>query len=133
LVDLCRSVTQSIVHHCNSPEIEALASMVRPTRSLVVTGICILAPQSEMQSAEKEISFGLFCGQSSFCILQGRGRLTNPWPIAKVAGDWAETCRMLLDVGARLVGNLEQGVLCTGTGRFSRDFCSAASRKGALL
>jgi hypothetical protein len=52
-----------------SPEIAALASMVRPTRWLVVTGIPISAVHSEMQSAEKEISLGLFCRQLAFCFL----------------------------------------------------------------
>jgi hypothetical protein len=83
-----------------------LTSMVRPTRSLVVTGISISAVHHEMQSAEKQISFGLFCGQSLFCTLQGSGRVSNAWTIAKVASDRAKTSRILLDVDARLVGNL---------------------------
>jgi hypothetical protein len=107
--------------------------MVRPTRSLVVTGISISAVHHEMQSAEKQISFGLFCRQSLFCILKGSGRVSNAWAIAKVASDRAKTSRILLDVDARLVGNLGQARGCTGIGRFPRDFCSAASRKGALL
>jgi hypothetical protein len=101
LVDLCGSVTQSIVHHWVSPEIAALASMVRPTRWLVVTGIPISAVHSEMQSAEKEISVGLFCRQAAFCFLQGSRPVANAWAIAKVAGDGhrlGEYCRTLMRV-----------------------------------
>jgi hypothetical protein len=46
-----------------SPDAEALTSMVRPTRFLVVTGLSISAVHLEMQSAEKEIIVGLICGQ----------------------------------------------------------------------
>jgi hypothetical protein len=42
--------------------------MVRPTRSDVVTEIPISASHSEMQSAEKEISFRLFLEQTGVCI-----------------------------------------------------------------
>jgi hypothetical protein len=86
-----------------------------------------------MQSAEKHISDGLFYGQALFCFLQGSGRVTNAWAIAKVAGDRPRTSRILLDVDARFISNLGQLLRCTGIGRFLRDFCSAASRRGARL
>jgi hypothetical protein len=41
--------------------------MVRPTRSIVVTGIPISASLSGMQSAEKEISFRTIIEQSTVC------------------------------------------------------------------
>jgi hypothetical protein len=41
--------------------------MVRPTRSDVVTGIPISASHSEMQSAEKEISFRPILEQTAVC------------------------------------------------------------------
>jgi hypothetical protein len=75
-----------------------------------------------MQSAEKEISTGLFRRQLLFCFLQGSGPVTNAWAIAKVASDWPKSSRILLDVDARLVGNLEQGASCSRIERFPRDF-----------
>jgi hypothetical protein len=107
--------------------------MVRPTRSIVVTGIPILAVRPETQSAENKISLGLFSRQSTFCFVQGTEVVANAWAIAKVASDGRGPWRKLRDVDARLAGNLGQPLGCTGIGRFPRDFCSAASRKGAPL
>lgn len=45
-----------------------MASMVRPTRSIVVTGIPISASRSELESAEKEISVRSICRHSTVCI-----------------------------------------------------------------
>ncbi|MGY4375638.1 hypothetical protein ACVWZ3_003277 [Bradyrhizobium sp. i1.3.6] len=46
----------------------ALASMVRPTRSIVVTGFSISAAHPELESAEKEISCCLICRHVTLCI-----------------------------------------------------------------
>ncbi|WP_431202911.1 hypothetical protein ACQ86E_29135 [Bradyrhizobium betae] len=62
-----------------------MASMVRPTRSIVVTGIPISAAHPGLESAEKEISFSLFRRQFAFCIRQGSRSVTNAWAIPKVA------------------------------------------------
>src|SRR3954468_10380958 len=93
--------------------------MVRPTRSLVVTGVPISAPHSEMQSAEKEISFSSFCRQRAVCILQGTTSMTNAWAIAKVAGGGCrlcENCRTLMRVSSATSGNTpsapESGGFC---------------------
>jgi hypothetical protein len=107
--------------------------MVRSTRSDVVTGIPISASHSQKQSAEKEISFRPILEQKTVCILQGRALVTNAWAIPKVARQGRAAFRKLPDVDARLIGNLGQGFACSRIGRFSREFCSAASREGALL
>jgi hypothetical protein len=86
-----------------------------------------------MQSAEKEINLSLICEQKRFCILQGSGGVTNAWAIAKVASDGPKASRILLDVDARFIGNPGREASCIGNERFPRDFCSAASRKGARL
>ncbi|MBW7968323.1 hypothetical protein [Bradyrhizobium sp. BR 10289] len=85
-----------------------MTSMVRPTRSIVVTGIPISAARPEMQSAEKEISFSPFCGQFAVCILQGTVSVTNAWAIAKVAGGGRrlyENCRPLMRVSSATFGS----------------------------
>ncbi|WP_158237607.1 hypothetical protein [Bradyrhizobium forestalis] len=111
----------------------ALASMVRPTRSIVVTGISISAAHPGLESAEKEISFRPICRQVAFCILQGTLPLTNAWDIPKVAGEGWESLRKLPDVDARFIGNDRGAVRCFRIGHFPQDFCGAASREGALL
>ncbi|MBH5396734.1 hypothetical protein HZZ13_02855 [Bradyrhizobium sp. CNPSo 4010] len=90
----------------------ALASMVRPTRSIVVTGIPISAAHSGLESAEKEISFRPICRQAAFCILQGTLLLTNAWAIPKVAGEGWGSLRKLPEVDARFIGNARGGVRC---------------------
>ncbi|MDF0520352.1 hypothetical protein P0R31_24215 [Bradyrhizobium yuanmingense] len=90
----------------------ALASMVRPTRSIVVTGIPISAAHPRLGSAEKEISFRLIYRQAAFCILQGTLPLTNVWAIPKVAGKGWGSLRKLPDVDARFIGNAQGGVRC---------------------
>jgi hypothetical protein len=80
--------------------------MVRPTRSIVVTGSPISAALPEMQSAEKEISFSLILEQVTTCTIQGSGAVANAWAFAKVAGRGEQASRILPDVDARLVGNL---------------------------
>jgi hypothetical protein len=107
--------------------------MVRPTRSIVVTGIPILAAHPRLESAEKEISFRPICGHVAFCILQGTLLLTNAWSVPKVAGEGWGSLRKLPDVDARFIGSERGGVHCFRIGRFPRDFCSAASREGARL
>ena len=92
--------------------------MVRPTRWLVVTGVPISASHSQMQSAEKEISAGLFCRQPPFCFLQGTSRVTNAWAIAKVASDGPQTWRILLDVDARFIGNRGRAASAPESGVF---------------
>jgi hypothetical protein len=81
--------------------------MVRPTRSIVVTGIPISAAHPGLESAEKEISSRLFCGQSTVCILQGTVLVTNTWAIPKVARQgqvFCESCRTLMRVSAATCG-----------------------------
>jgi hypothetical protein len=75
-----------------------------------------------MQSAEKEISVGLFCRQSAFCSLQGSPRVTNAWAIAKVASDGAQTSRILPDVDARFIGNRGQAPDAPESGVFRGNF-----------
>jgi hypothetical protein len=82
--------------------------MVRPTRSIVVTGIPISAAHAQLQSAEKEISFSSFCGQRAVCILHGTTSMANAWAIAKVAGGGrrlCENCRTLMRVSSATSGN----------------------------
>ncbi|MCK1475273.1 hypothetical protein IVB27_10790 [Bradyrhizobium sp. 197] len=66
--------------------------MVRPTRSIVVTGFPISAAHPQMQSAEKEISCSPFCRQEAFCIPQGTMAVTNALAIPKVAGRGQRLC-----------------------------------------
>jgi hypothetical protein len=107
--------------------------MLRPTLSIVVTGISILAEHLEMQSAQNEIIVCLFIGLPGFCFLQGTRQVTNAWAIAKVAGGGAAALQKLRDSAARFIGNGIAAAGCIRIERFPRDFCSAASRKGALL
>ncbi len=85
--------------------------MVRPTRSLVVTGLPISAARSGMKSAEKEIIIGLICRQKGLCTRQGSGRVINAWAIAKVAGTRQLSSQKLRAIGAGLVagGNSTAG------------------------
>ncbi|MCK1385182.1 hypothetical protein [Bradyrhizobium sp. 21] len=91
-----------------SPPAQALTSMVRPTRSIVVTGIPISAAHHQMQSAEKEISCSPFSRQKAFCITQGTVAVTNVWAIPKVAGpdgQLCENCWALMRVSSATSGN----------------------------
>ena len=123
--------------HCSSLRLllgrGALASMVRPTRSDVVTGVHISAAHPGLESAEKEISCRLICRQAAVCIPQGTVFVTNAGAIPKVAGQGCAALRKLPDVDARFIGNLRHRLACSRIRRFPRDFCSAASRKGAPL
>jgi hypothetical protein len=107
--------------------------MVRPTRSLVVTGIPISAAPPEIQSAEKEITAGLFFEQREFCTLQGSPSLTNAWAIPKVAKTWRPASQILRAADACFIGIAVHNPRCNRIGRFLRDFCGAASRQRALL
>jgi hypothetical protein len=66
--------------------------MLRPTRSIVVTGMLILAGGPELQSAETTVSRSLFFEQKRFCFLQGNGWRSNAWAIAKVARGGRQLC-----------------------------------------
>jgi hypothetical protein len=107
--------------------------MVRPTRSIVVTGIPISAAPVELKSAQEEISCRLIYEQATLCIPQGTVGMTNACAIPKVARQVPIALRKLPDVDARLIGSLRQRPACFRIGRFPRDFCSAASREGARL
>ncbi|WP_164935069.1 hypothetical protein [Bradyrhizobium zhanjiangense] len=110
-----------------------MASMLRPTRSIVVTEIPISAARPELESAEKEISCRPIYRQVACCISQGSVSVINAWAIPKVAGQCCGALRKLLDVDARFIGNIPHCAACFRIGRFPRSFCGAASREGARL
>ncbi|WBL82042.1 hypothetical protein I3J27_17040 [Bradyrhizobium xenonodulans] len=99
-----------------------MASMVRPTRSIVVTGIPISAAHPGLESAEKEISCRPICRQVTVCIPQGSGSVTNAWAIPKVAGQVAGALRKLPDVDARFIGNSGTDLAAPESGVFRRLF-----------
>ncbi|WP_161491245.1 hypothetical protein [Bradyrhizobium neotropicale] len=92
-----------------------------------------MAEHSEMQSAQKHIIDCSFVGQPVFCFLQGIRRVTNARAIAKVASAGVTALQKLRDSAARFIDNGAAAPGCIRIKRFPRDFCSAASRKGALL
>ena len=76
LVDLGRPLIHNGIDHFNLSLIER-TTMVRPTRSLLVTETGISFAPARNANCSKTVTECIFCRHFLFCFVRGNGQMTN--------------------------------------------------------